>query len=241
MVFDEQVLKYRSLENWFATPQGLRVASAFSEELTPLHDEIYGTSLLQLGSCGDNIWLDSFRYKNKWIITPFFEKNQPLVNASLTAIPLTRESIDCVVAPLTMEAFSKERNPLDEIDRILKSMGYVIFLGIHPWSFWGFSLKWGKLSCFANARVSLTSSFCLKHAMLERGYRQCFYSSFHYLPPVTQKTLIEKLSFINQMGKMIWPFPAGFYCLIVQKYQFHEPDLSLEAVKNELVFDSMTS
>lgn len=47
---------------------------------------------------------------------------------SYTQLPLDRNSIDCVIVPFAMEAFSHQKNPIDEIDRVLKPMGYAIFL-----------------------------------------------------------------------------------------------------------------
>ncbi len=54
--------------------------------------------------------------------------------------------------------------------------------------------------------------------LTQRGFRQCTLSSFFYLPPVKNEYFIKKLEFFNEMGKMIWPFPAGFYCFVAQKY-----------------------
>ncbi|PJD93892.1 MAG: methyltransferase [Legionella sp.] len=208
--------KYIALQHWFQTPQGQGVAQAFTAELSISQSNLRGKYLLQLGDCGDNPWLNDLSYSCKWFLSPALGAGGS-INASISAIPIERESIDCIVAPLTMEASAQGKNPIDEIDRILKSMGYVIFLGINPWSFWGASLRWGRLSCFAHASASLSSSLSLKHALLSRGYQQCWLSSFYYIPPINHKTWIHKLAFLNQMGKMVWPYPAGFYCLIMQK------------------------
>ena len=55
-------------------------------------------------------------------------------------------------------------------------------------------------------------------------------------PPVTNKTLINHLEFLNQMGKMIWPFPAGFYCLIMQKYQPVGPTALFNQYNDDLLY-----
>lgn len=209
--------KYIALQSWFQTPQGHGVAQAFAAELTLNQLSLRGKYLLQLGDCGENPWLNALHYSYKWFLSPTVDAGNS-IRASITALPLERDSMDCVVAPLTMEASAQDKHPLDEIDRVLKSMGYVIFLGINPWSFWGASLRWGRLSCFAHATATLSSSLSLKHAMLARGYQQCMLSSFYYIPPIHQETWIHKLAFLNQMGKMVWPYPAGFYCLIMQKH-----------------------
>lgn len=235
MHLDEQANKYRALNSWFMTPQGTRVAHAFVAELMHISEQFSGDSLVQLGSCAENLWLQPLKFRHKWLITPCNVPQKTALIASLTTLPLDRDSIDCVIAPLTLEAFTQSKNPIDEIDRVLKPMGYVIFFGMNPCSFWGAALRWRRLACFGPGSVSLISSLVLKRMMLQRGYRQCALSSFYYIPPVTSEFWIQKLAFINEMGKMIWPFPAGFYCFIAQKYQHHPPSLLIDVNEAELI------
>lgn len=235
MNLDDQMHKYKALDRWFKTPQGLCVAKAFTSELATVGDLFSGKQLLQLGHCGDNLWLPELKFRHKWFATPVDTVGQKTLVASLNALPIERSSIDCVVAPLTKEAFGDEKNPLDEIDRILKPMGYVVFFGINPMSFWGAALRWGRVPCFGGFAGALMSSHTLKSDMLQRGYTQCMHRTFYYIPPVVNAVLIHKLSFFNEMGKMIWPFPAGFYCLIMQKYQPTTPTLLFNTFDNELL------
>jgi len=233
---DEQENKYLALDNWFLTALGNRVAHAFATELTQVSDQFNGQNLLQLGSCGDNIWLPLFKFKNKWIATPSNIPNKSLLISSLNMLPIERDSIDCVLAPFTLEAFAKGKSVIDEIDRVLKSMGYAIFFGINPFSFWGAAFHWGCVRPFNKEnRLVLSSSLTLKHALLNRGYRICAYTNIFYIPPVTSPYLIKKLEFLNEMGKMIWPFPAGFYCIIAQKYQYCSTSLKQVRAKPVLV------
>ena len=223
---DEQEKKYLALDNWFLTAQGNRVAHAFAAELMQVAEQFSGQNLLQLGSCGENLWLPLFKFKNKWIATPSTIPNKSSLTSSINQLPIDRDSIDCIIAPLTIEAFAKGKSTIDEIDRILKPMGHAIFFGINPFSFWGAAFHLGCVSPFnKDSQLALSSSLTLKHALLNRGYRICAYTNIFYIPPVRSPYLIKKLEFLNEMGKMIWPFPAGFYCIIVQKYQYCLPSL----------------
>lgn len=229
LLFDELEKKYDALEAWFNTPQGLRVAAAFFAELSPCRNFLHGSKLLQLGSCGNNVWLSSLRYRYKWLVSPCDTPAKKTIKASLSSLPVDRDSIDCVVAPLTIEG-AYDNNLLDEIDRVLKPMGYAVFFGVNPISFWGLALRYHFVSCFGSESVNLTSSFSIKNAMLHRGYKQCVFSSFFYIPPCSN-TWLKHLEFFNTMGKMIWPWPAGFYCLIMQKYNEAHPNVITEPVK----------
>ncbi len=236
MVWDEQVIKYNALDAWFKTPQGLRVAKAFTAELKIVKEFLQGRRLVQLGSCGDNAWLSVLNFRQKWLLSPCETASKAHVLTSLTSLPIDRNSMDCVVAPLTIEAFGLDKNPLDEIDRILKPMGYAIFFGVNPISFWGAALRFHRMECFGKTASTLTSSLSLKHSMVSRGYTQCLLKSFYYIPPVAHKKLIHRLEFFNEMGKMIWPFPAGFYCFIVQKYQTAHPSLLSNQFDDDLLY-----
>lgn len=216
MDLDQQITKYRALDAWFKTPQGARVAHAFSDEIMKFRDQLRGDCLLQIGLCGENTWLGGLRFRQKWLVSPYRGKKSTLLS-SLHFLPFETSSIDCVVAPLILEAFPHHRCPLDEIDRVVKSMGYVIFFGVNPWSLWGASVGFGKHTCFGNSHGTLTTSLTLKRDMMDRGYQQCILSSFYYIPPVQHRKLIQSLEFLNVMGKMLWPWPPGFYCLVFQK------------------------
>ena len=132
MLLDEQAHKYRTLDAWFKTPQGSRVAHAFADELMQVSGQFNGERLIQLGSCGDNIWLQTLKFRHKWLVSPCVLPQKTSLISSLTMLPVERDSIDCVIAPLTIEAFARGKNPIDEIDRVLKPMGYAVFFGINP-------------------------------------------------------------------------------------------------------------
>lgn len=236
MNLDEQAIKYRAMDGWFSTPQGVRVAQAFAAELKEPAELFSGQCLLQLGAFGESPWLSELQFHHKWFVNPYETLQSASLVSSLTSLPIARSSMDCVILPLTLEAFGRDKNPIDEIDRVLKPMGYAVFFGVNPWSFWGASLCLGGLDCFGTGKGRAFSSLSLKQAMISRGYSQCMLSSFYYIPPVTNKTLINHLEFLNQMGKMIWPFPAGFYCLIMQKYQPVGPTALFNQYNDDLLY-----
>jgi hypothetical protein len=229
---DEQVQKYLALDVWFKAPQGFRAAKAFTEELALFDGQLRGDRLLQLGHCGDNIWLESLRYTQKWIVSPTAIQNNVSLTASINQLPLENASLDCIIAPFLFEAFSVDKVPLDELDRILKPMGHIIFWGINPLSLWGMALKFGLLPLMGHGPFKLTSSLAVQYAVLSRGFRQCILNTFYYIPPLSRSSLIHHCEFLNEMGKMLWLYPAGFYCLIVQKHEIINPSFVLDPVKD---------
>ena len=219
MLIEQQIKQFNALNKWFQSSLGLYVADEFNKQLTPLLEHLKGETLLQLGYCADNSWLSPLKFNNKWIASPVNIEAKVDLICSLNHVPLNRNSIDCVVAPLTMEPFNNTLSLIDEIDRILKPMGYVVFFSINPWSLWGGALKCGLVDCFSDRNLRMHTPFHLNRIFVQRGYRQCSLNNFCYTPPVKNPSLIRKFAFLNEIGKMLWPFPSGFYCYIAQKYE----------------------
>lgn len=218
-MFDsEQIIRFKRLERWFETPLGQRVAHVFSDALSHFEYIPRGDMLLQLGACGANLWLKHLAYTHQLIIASHNSFTQRADCYALChKLPLDRNSIDCVVAPLTIHAYSHDDNLLDEIDRVLKPMGYVIFFGINPLSVWGLWLKMSKNACFGRSHGYEHSLLSLKHAMQIRDYTLLDACAFYYIPPLSRPYWLDKMQFLNQIGYMIAPMPSAFYCLVMQK------------------------
>jgi SAM-dependent methyltransferase len=218
LLIEQQIDQFDALNTWFQSALGKAVSDEFVKQVSPLSNYLKGDTLLQLGCCDENSWLDAFDFKSKWIAAPNNIKNKVDLTCSLIQIPLNRNSVDCVIAPLTIEPFSNDLSLIDEIDRILTPMGYAVFFCINPWSMWGGAMKGGMLHCFADKKVKLHTPIHLNRLLIQRGYRQCLLSNFCYVPPVSNPIILKKLAFFNEIGKILWPFPSGFYCYIAQKY-----------------------
>jgi hypothetical protein len=241
LLIEQQVKQFNALHEWFQTALGLSVAEEFRKQLLPVLEYLKGDTLLQLGHCANNLWLDDLHFKNKWIASPFLSNKKNTIVCSLSQIPSQRNSIDCIIAPLTLEPFLNSFTLFDEIDRVLKPMGYVVFLGLNPWSVWSGALKCGWLHCYAEKKIKLHNSFHLNRVLGQRGYRQCALNHFYFIPPFNNTALLKKLTFFNVVGKMLWPFPSGFYCYIAQKYEPISPSLLLDSSIQRLPNEYLSS
>ncbi|RUR16427.1 methyltransferase domain-containing protein [Legionella sp. km535] len=231
MLIAQQLHHYQALNKWFQTPLGLSVVHEFANQLTPLNDCLTGETLLQLGNCGDNPWMDSLRFNSKWLASPFDLQKKFSLECSFSQIPLNRNSLDCVIVPLALEPFDNSYSLIDELDRVLKPMGLIVFFSINPWSLWGAAMKLGLLHCYDNRKIKMRTAFNLNRIFLQRGYRQCSLNNFGYMPPVNNQSILNKLTFVDEVGKMIWPFPSGFYCYIAQKYEYISPSLLVQPLE----------
>jgi hypothetical protein len=220
-----RVEAFQALDHWFLTPQGKAVSDAFVEQLAQLGDLVQlmrGELLLQLGNCGEHPWLNLLHYSEKCIVAPHVSVRPALHTMHVLGIPkylpFDQDSIDCIVSPLTLDTYHWPHHPIDEIDRVLKPMGYLVIFGVNAVSLWGLAMRLGGLPYLAHTLMRPTSIFRLKHALLRRGYSLCHLAPFYYIPPVKTSQWIERLEIFNELGKMAPPCPGGFYCMVVQKY-----------------------
>ncbi|WP_165482757.1 methyltransferase [Legionella gresilensis] len=230
---EEQRSKFHALNDWCSTKQGSEVNKAFFAELSPLKDLLHGDTLLQLGCLGDNFFY-KLRFQHKWLVTPYLNNTSTAVML-LNQLPIDRDSIDCLIAPLTLDLLGS-KNIFDEVDRILKPLGYAIFFGINPFSLWGHWLRKTNKKDFQSLSGKPVSILSVKRAMLRRGYIQCHLSTFYYIPPCQSEKWLARFEIFNEIGKMISPLPAGFYCLVMRKLEENLiGPISLETDKEALV------
>lgn len=217
MVLEAQAIRYRAFNDWIDSSLGTSIATALSDQLAQQACLLTGEVALQLGSFGQNHWLRTVSCKRLYFITPYFQHHFNACIASMHLLPIAPQHVHCVIAPFSMEIFQHKQFILQEIDRVLKPMGFAVFLGINPISLWGMALKWGKLSCLGAIPTKLTSSFSIKRWLLAEGYQCYWQQGFYYVPPIANARMRRYFVFLNEMGKIASPLPANFYCLIMQK------------------------
>lgn len=224
LAIETTMRQYHSLYEWFKTPLGDTVAKECALVLASCGQRFIGEHLLQLGSCGDNPWLSSMHYTYQWMASPFMlSEHDQVLQCHYSQLPFDRNSMDCIIAPLVLEPFRNSLNLLDEIDRVLKSMGYLILFSFNPFSLWGAALKFKFLDCYHGSNIKLRTPYTIKRTLLQRGYQHLLLTHFCYIPPVHQPSTIHKFRFLNEVGKMLWPIPSGLYCYILQKQTLIAP------------------
>ena len=209
------------LESWFRSAQGKAVGQAFLEELQTYDIQCMGETGIQWGEGGLSPWRIQFKYDHFYTVSPVLSLKADAY-MEFEHIALGRRSIDCAVLPLTLDRYPRLHGShgllLDAIDNAMKSMGYIVIFGVNPWSLWGLGLRTGFMSCFGNGEYRGQSVWSLQRMMHHRGYRQCHLSYFYYIPPVTTAIWIRRFEYMEEVAKLAPIYPAGFYCMVFQKY-----------------------
>ena len=209
--------RFKALTQWFITPQGLDVSKHISYQLASMRSLLTGTTLLQFGNAGENVWLTALNYRYKWVMGAEQIYQHAHCIGAMEALPFDEESIDCIFLPFSLDISANKAIILDEIDRVLKSTGLLICVGVNALSIWGLWVKYCKQSLFGVYKGMPKTTFFIQHELFKRDYHQLYCESFYFIPPVVQKKWLNYLAFLNQIGKMIMPIPSAFYCMVWQK------------------------
>lgn len=216
-----------ALNEWFVTQQGQQVSELFTHTLDAYSNHLHGDILLQFNTCGGANWLSHLSYPTQWIVSPNLNDLNANCFAHISQLPFFKESIDCIVAPLTLHPYASFDYPLDEWDRVLKSDGFMIIMGLNPFSLWGLQSKIMGSPCFDRKSIHLMSGYQLARNLQKKGYQSCFWSSFYGIPPLYSEDRLKQFEVLSIMERLLMSLPNGFYCYIAQKkvHSIISPDL----------------
>lgn len=211
---------YLSLNQWFDTDAGYAVITAIDEKLKPILNQLRGQHLLQLGVASRFWHYNFFRFQHIHVLGTSLHANDASCIAEQEQLPIADESIDCIIAPFSLELTRNKARLISELDRVLNPMGYLIVIGVNPWGLWG-KLNLRPANPFHGKVKALLSAVNLRHRLVKLGYNVQMIDNFYYPPPVKSFRWHSRLSLLNEIGKILWPLPAGFYFLLAQKFQLN--------------------
>jgi len=212
---------FREMDNWFNTLAGhyLQQEIITCLKSIPFRPMISG-SVLQIGSCGSNPWLQDKPLQHAWLLNPFAHPKNDLI-AQPYQLPFMKESLQMIFLPFLFDLVEEELFAIvNELDRILESMGYIAILGMNPSGLWKLSRffkKKQKLSWYQ--KTAGNSYWKLKSYFKSIGYEQIDVQFFYYIPPIQTKTGLNYFQLVNRLSKLIAFYPPGFFLLTVQKKQ----------------------
>jgi hypothetical protein len=225
---------HNGIEAWFQTQHGHRVLHHFRKQLRLLYSTLKGDKILQLGLTNTAPLFMELDFSNKWVLSPSPSGDTHTIRASYDFLPFEAESLNSILVPLSFCERSFQDWPLDEVDRVLSPMGYVIFFAVNPISLWGVGMRSRKFSFIDKKVLNLPSLLQLKIAMIRRGYQHYFLRYFYYLPPVRKNISINRFRVIEQMGELFPPWPAAFYFLVMKKSSIIDSDIIMPAIQHKI-------
>lgn len=125
------------LDEWLATPQGRRLASAEQEVAAEALRRVFGAQFLQVGTWGPADRFSQLAGTGRRAVCA--EDHGPGVSflAQDDQLPVAGHTVDAVLLPHTLERSPDPHQVLRESERVLTGGGRLFILGFDPFSFAG--------------------------------------------------------------------------------------------------------
>lgn len=139
------------------------------------------------------------------------------LSAAVTALPFAADSIDVLVAPHVLEFARRPDAALDEFARVLIDGGHLVISGFNPWSAWGLRrlLPTRRHAPPWNGRFYSVSR--LNGWLAGLGFELLDMDRFLFRPPLRRGDLLQRLLFLEPLGRRCCPFFAAAYLLLAKK------------------------
>lgn len=210
------MLEEKSTQPWWLN---LKAGSYLNETEKAVLDEVlsglYGYHLVQIGPPKFASMVSSTLISHRVLINPQGNSNWPcsLIRGESENLALLHDSVDVVVLTHTLELASQPHQVLREAHRCLIPEGHIVITGINPFSLWG---VWTLIKRLFSKQSSnkLISPHRVKDwlKLLDFDVRKS--EMFFYRPPLSSKTMMNRLTFLESVGKRFWPILGGAYVIV---------------------------
>ncbi len=127
--------RYSALRSFWQLPLGQALLNAEAELLGEALEDVFGWEFLQVGAWGEGReLLAGCRTRRKILVAPSGSAD---IIARPSALPVSRDSVDAVLLPHTLEFAADPYAIVREVDRVLSGEGQLVVLGFQPFSLWG--------------------------------------------------------------------------------------------------------
>ena len=210
-----------AIERWLKTDLGQAV---LAEEITLIEERVLplcrGVHLMQLSAARDLKLCSNAPVNHPFCLAPSLAlgtDNLSIVG-QLDALPIASESVDMVLLHHVLAYSSKPHRVLREVSRAVSPGGYLVIMGVNPWSLLGLAQRCAKWV----GRVDYCRAHSLRVSRMRDwlrllGYELVDQQSYFYGVPL-QKTwarcLSQPLDWLGQRWRLGF---GGGYCIVARK------------------------
>ncbi len=216
----KKLLFRQQLQAWFANGHGSVLLDEEREKLGQRIYSLFGYHIMQIGNIGTHHFLDGSKISHKFIaslIPGEASGDMPGFCCDSNELPIASDTVDVVVLPHVLEFEANPHQVLRESERVLIGEGHVVILGFNPWSLWGLwrlLLAWREKSPWHGHYIGLTR---IKDWLKLLDFEITGVERFYFRPPVRNLKLLNRLEFMEQLGRYCWPWFGGIYLLVAKK------------------------
>ncbi|MCB1877868.1 MAG: class I SAM-dependent methyltransferase [Chromatiales bacterium] len=206
------------LHHWLATPLGREVRRQEGLFLEELMNEVFGYYLLQIGSLDwENEPLAQSRVRHRVLIDPGLGSGPGYIQSGFEDLPVATDSVDAVLLPHTLEFADHPHQLLREVDRVLIPEGKLIVLLFNPWGLWAPWRLWLRRKGEQPWCASAISPLRLRDWLSLMGFEVEAGRGLFFRPPFKRAALLNRLSFMEDVGSRWLPPLAAVYAIMAFK------------------------
>ncbi len=208
-----------NLQQWFHEVPGTLLLEAEAQVLSHLLPKLFGYHLLQIGGAGDADWLKDCRIPHRIHISascPCHFKGSCLLG-NFEELPFAPDSIDVILLPHVLEFSQQPMQILQESYSVLIPGGHIVILGFHPWSLWGIKKLFNLDKTSGPWQGHFYSSYRIRTWLAQQGFNVERHQTLFFRPPLRNPQWLDKLTFLEAMGPLVWPYLGGVYLIVAQK------------------------
>ncbi|HKK13600.1 MAG TPA: methyltransferase domain-containing protein [Gammaproteobacteria bacterium] len=207
---------YRRLRQWYLRPLGQLLADREQQALHEFLPTLFGYHLLVVDPPWERLALEGSRIRHRVLM-----RGEPDADAGLLgtpeALPVSTDSVDMLILPHVLELADNPHEVLREADRCLIPEGHLAVLGFNPLSCWG---VWRVLAR-RRGRLPWSARFIsvsrLKDWLALLGFDTLAVRPVLFRPPLQRQGALERLAWLERLGRRGWPLGAGAYLLLARK------------------------
>lgn len=207
------------LRRWFTGPLGKTLLEYEQLKVNQALTDLFGYHILQLGCLHGDAFIKASRISHKIILKFEADGNDCQADFISTgdSLALASDEMDVVFMPHVLEYTANPHKLLREVERVLISEGHVVIIGFNPWSLWGLwriLLVWREIPPWHGHFYGLAR---LKDWLSLLDFELLEVERFFFRPPIKSIRVMDKLGFLEKLGKHCWSFFGGTYIIIAKK------------------------
>lgn len=210
----------QQLRRWFNGTSGASLLQAEQALLNEWLPDLFGYHIIQLGQLNALNMMQASRIGHK-AIAEIDEQSDNKLQAGLFCasnhLPLAADSIDVLLLPHVLEFESHPHQVLRECERVLIGEGHLLIFTFNPWSLWGVQRLLMAWSEQAPWNGHFFSAARLHDWLRLLGFEMLEIRKLYYRPAVAHAGVLEKLNFMEKLGRRCWPWLGGVHAILAKK------------------------
>ena len=205
---------------WLDTPPGCYLNQQELTVISRILPKLFGYHIIQLGDSGSTDFLAASNIAHQvkmQFSAPAGGNYACSFIGDEQSVAVASDSVDVVVLPHVLEFADNPHKLLREVERILIGEGHLLMTCLNPWSLWGawrLALFWREQKPWSGHMYSFTR---IRDWLSLLDFELVEYHRIFYRPPLKNATMMQRLSFLEKIGKWFGPVFCGTYVILAKK------------------------